>query len=88
MSTDSKSFLGRIPSSNILSEAGDGASSVTELMSRNPLNLSDAEIDRMIEALWDLRERFMAAERSGTGARKAKASLGTSSVLSAKDIGL
>lgn len=84
---------GTLPSSPILSSAGNGASAISELLSRDPEGLQDQDLDALIELLRQQRARWQALEAQGGGgargtSRAAGAKLPQSSRANLSDTGL
>lgn len=78
-----------IPHSPALAEAGPGGESLSDLMSRDPTGWTQADEDRVLEAIRAQRERWAALEASGqTRAGAKRAPLAKSTSLSAEDIGI
>ena len=76
-------MTGQIPQSPALQEAGSGAESLTELMSRDPAQLSDADLDRLIGVMRTKREDWEKQEAAAPARRQAQKVL-----VRAEDIGL
>lgn len=61
-----------LPQSAALREAGPGPDSLTELMSRDPASLGEADLDRLIAVMREQRENWAKLEASGGRQTKAK----------------
>lgn len=72
-----------LPQSDALREAGSGADSLTELMSRDPAGLSSQDLDRLIDIMRGQRENW--AKMEATGGRQKKPAVPTAS---AEELGL
>ncbi len=57
--------MSEIPQSPALAEAGSGAESLAELLSRDPESYTEQNLTRIIEALREQRARWAAAESGG-----------------------
>jgi hypothetical protein len=62
--------MSEIPKSPALLEVGEGALSISELLSRDPETLSQEDFDRQIALLRAQAERWFEAERLGLNKRK------------------
>jgi hypothetical protein len=64
--------VGQLPQSNALAQAGSGAESIAELLSRDPEGYQSQDLDRIIEIMRDQRQRWMAAEAQGGSSPRTK----------------
>jgi hypothetical protein len=78
---------GQIPTSNALSEA-DPRESLAELLSRNPEDYQNQDLDRVIDVMRDLRERYLKATDGGRNTSRAAKSAAHQSIsaTSAEDL--
>ena len=84
-------MAGQLPISPILASAGNGASAISELLSRDPEGLQDQDLDALIELLRQQRARWQALEAQGAkagGSRASTAKLPQSSRANLSDTGL
>lgn len=56
---------GSLPQSSALAEAGSGEASISELLSRDPAGLGEADLDRIIAVMREQREKWALAEKQG-----------------------
>lgn len=56
---------GQIPQSEALAEAGSGAESLRDLFSRDPEGYQRQDLDRIIQAMREHRQRLALAEAAG-----------------------
>ena len=77
-----------IPQSDALAEASPD--SLSELFSRDPLGLGEADLDRIVATLREQRKRWQAAEQTAAvrAPRASKAPRAVPAVESAEDLGL
>lgn len=57
--------FGHLPQSDALKEAGEGAASIAELLSRDPSGLGEQDLDRVIAIMREQREKWSVAEAQG-----------------------